>query len=75
MDQKITELTEQASPNNDDYLVIVDTLGTPTSKKIKISSLLGIAIDNETPSGLINGSNKVYTFHILTKNNKPSPTN
>ncbi len=69
-DQKITEFTElDATPDDADIVAIVDDVaGTPVTKKIKISNLLGTEVSNETPTGLINGSNKVFTLA-----NAPSP--
>ena len=72
-DQKITELDElNATPDSTDLVAIVDDVaGTPVTKKITIANLLsslGTEVSNETPTGLINGSNKVFTLA-----NSPSP--
>ena len=66
-DQKITELTElNATPDTTDLVAIVDDVaGTPVTKKITIANLLGsigIPKRNKTPTGTINGTNKVFTI-------------
>jgi hypothetical protein len=62
-DQKISELTELATkPDTADLLAIVDTSGTPTTKKITVANLISTRVDNETPTGTINGSNKEFTL-------------
>ncbi len=41
-DSKITDLGELTTPAMDDVLAIVDVSGTPTTKKIQISNLVGL---------------------------------
>jgi len=66
-DQKITGLTElAATPDDADIIAIVDDVaGTPVTKKITIANLLGnigMPKRNETPTGIIDGINKVFTI-------------
>jgi len=70
MDKRITELTElSTTPDTTNIIAIVDDVaGTPTTKKITIAKLLGTEVDNETPSGTIDGTNKTFTLA-----NTPSP--
>lgn len=65
-DQKITDLTELTTPGVNDWLPIVDTSGTPTTKKIKKSNLVTrfpvAAYQGSTATGA--GDVNLYTVSI-----------
>lgn len=59
-DTKISNLNALPAPAEDDVFAIVD-ISVPETKKISFSEFKTALFNIETPGGLINGSNLVYT--------------
>lgn len=81
-DKKVTQLTELATPNDEDLLLVVDDPnGTPVSKKVTLKGLLANLPSNTAIAGTLavsgdatfSGSNTVFSSNVsVTGTLRPS---